>query len=326
MILITGGAGFIGSNLQAALFARGYETIVVDRLRNEEKRYNLAKHPPALMLPPEALEDFLGTAPPVDLIFHLAGRAPTLDPDADVLLAAHLEQSKWLWQWCARHDRRFIYVSTAATYGDGRAGFSDGIAVADLEHLRPLSPYGQAKHAFDLYVAGQVAAGARLPRQWVGLKLFNVYGPNEYHKAQSTSLVKVIYDQIQVGQVPRLYRSNHPEIADGTYQRDFIFVDDVVAVMLWFLQRTSLSGLFNLGTGAARSYQSLALAVCRALGAEPRIDFVDIPQELHGKYVEFSQAEIRRLRSAGYTAPFVSLEDGVAQYINTFLGQVDPYR
>ncbi len=326
MILITGGAGFIGSNLHAALYSRGYETVVVDRLRSGGKWRNLSKHPPSRLLPPGELQAFLATNPPVELVFHLGAISHTLDSDAEIAWAVNVEQSKWLWDWCAARGVRFIYASSSATYGDGLHGFHDGVAVDYLEQLRPFNLYGWTKHIFDLHVARVVAAGGKQPPQWVGLKFFNVFGPNEYHKRNMVSLVKAMYDRIHSGQAPRLFHSDRPEIADGAHQRDFIFVDDVVAVMLWFMETPSASGLFNLGTGQARSYRDLAHVVCGAAGVEKRIEFVDMPETLQGGYASFTEAEMGRLRAAGYAGVFAPLEEAIRRYVHDFLVQPDPYR
>ena len=326
MIMVTGGAGFIGSNLQAALVARGHETVVVDRLRSNGKWRNLAKHPPSRLLPPDQLEAYLDTHPPVEMLFHLGAISETTATDGDVAWAVNVELPLRLWAWCAAHDVRFVYASSASTYGDGSLGFDDDWSVDYLERLRPLNLYGWTKHAFDLRVAKMLAAGQKRPPQWAGLKFFNVFGPNEYHKRGMVSVVKVKHEEIREGRAPRLYRSDQPDIEDGAQQRDFILVDDVVDVMLWLLDAPAASGLFNVGTGRARSYRDLAHAVCDAAGVERRIDFVDMPEALRGQYQSFTEAGIGRLRAAGYTGQFTSLEDGVRRYVQDFLTQSDPYR
>ena len=326
MIMVTGGAGFIGSNLQAALVARGHETVVVDRLRSNGKWRNLAKHPPSRLLPPDQLEAFLDTHPPVEMLFHLGAISETTATDGDVAWAVNVELPLRLWDWCAAHDVRFVYASSASTYGDGSLGFDDDWSVEYLERLRPLNLYGWTKHAFDLRVAKMLAAGQKRPPQWAGLKFFNVFGPNEYHKRGMISVVKVKYDEIRAGQAPRLYRSDQPDIEDGAQQRDFILVDDVVDVMLWLLDTPSASGLFNVGTGHARSYRDLAHAVCDAAGVERRIEFIDMPDALRGQYQSFTEAGIGRLRAAGYAGQFTPLEEGVRRYVQDFLVQSDPNR
>ena len=324
MILVTGGAGFIGSILHAALRGRGHETVVVDRLGRDGKWRNLRSCPPGRLLPPDQLDDFLAGHPPVEMIFHLGAVSETTASDGDLVWATNVELPRRLWQWCAARGVRLVYASSAATYGDGSAGFEDGLE--GLERLRPLNLYGWTKHAFDLAVARQLAAGGSRPPQWAGLKFFNVYGPNEYHKGPMISVVKVKHDEIAAGGAPRLFRADAPSLGDGDQKRDFIWVDDVVDVMLWLLDTPGVSGLFNLGTGAARSYRDLAHAVCDAAGVARRIEFIDMPATLRGQYQNFTEAPMERLRAAGYARAFTPLEAGVRRYVCDFLAKPDPYR
>jgi ADP-L-glycero-D-manno-heptose 6-epimerase len=324
MIVITGGAGFIGSILQAALVARGHETIVVDRLRSAGKWRNLRHHPPVRLLRPEELDGFLAGHPPVEMIFHLGAISATTATDGDLVWATNVELSLRLWHWCAARSVRFVYASSAATYGDGAEGFGDGLE--DLARLRPLNLYGWSKHAFDLDVARMLAAGQARPAQWAGLKFFNVFGPNEYHKGSMISVVKVKYDEVAQGRPPRLFRSDRPGLADGEQRRDFIWVDDVVDVMLWLLDTPGVNGLFNLGTGRARSYLDLAHAVCEAAGVAREVEFIDMPPALRGQYQNFTEARMQRLRDAGYEGQFTPLEEGVRRYVQDYLRQPDPYR
>jgi len=324
MILVTGGAGFIGSNLHAALVARGHETVVVDRLRGNGKWRNLAKHPPARLIPPEDIDDFLAAHPPIELVIHLGAISSTTATDGDLVWATNVELSLRLWHWCAKHAVRFLYASSAATYGAGDQGFADGLEA--LDRLHPLNLYGWSKHAFDRAVARLLAAGGPRPPQWAGLKFFNVYGPNEYHKGHMISVVKVKHDDLLAGHPPRLFRSDRPDVADGAQQRDFIWVGDVVDVLLWLADTPGVSGLFNLGTGRARTYRDLALAVCAAAGAPPEIEFIDMPAPLRGQYQSFTEADMSRLRAAGYAGQFTPLEDGVARYVRDYLRTSDPYR
>ena len=323
MILVTGGAGFIGSNLHAALIRRGHETVVVDRLGSASKWRNLAGHPPARLLPPEELERFLDSRPPLEVVFHLGAISETTATDADLTWATNVELPLLLWHWCAARAVRLVYASSAATYGDGSAGFEDDMAA--MSKLRPLNLYGWSKHAFDLEVARMLAAGLGHPPQWAGLKFFNVYGPNEYHKEKMVSVVKVKFDELTAGLAPRLFRSDRPEVADGEQQRDFIWVGDVVDVMLWLLDTPSVNGLFNVGTGRARSYRDLVRAVCAAAGAPDRVEFIDMPAALRGQYQSFTEAPVHRLRAAGYPRPFTPLEEGVRRYVQDFLATANPY-
>jgi ADP-L-glycero-D-manno-heptose 6-epimerase len=324
MILVTGGAGFIGSILQTALVRRGHETVVVDRLGTEGKWRNLRSHPPARLLPPEGLDEFLDSHPPIEAIFHLGAISDTTATDGDMVWATNVELPLRLWHWCAAKSVRLIYASSAATYGDGTAGFADGLD--KLERFRPLNLYGWSKHAFDLHVARLVRGGSARPPQWAGLKFFNVYGPNEYHKGTMVSVVKVKYDEVAAGGKPRLFRADRPNIADGEQRRDFVWVDDVVDVMLWLLDTPAACGLFNVGSGRARSYLDLAAAVCAAAGVAGEVEFIDMPPKLQGQYQSFTEAPMGRLRAAGYAGQFTALEEGVRRYVQDHLRQPDPYR
>ena len=324
MILVTGGAGFIGSNLHASLAARGLETIIVDRLRNTGKWRNLAHHAPDRLIHPDTLEDFLASHPPIDAVFHLGAISSTTADDGDLVWDTNVALSLMLWHWCAARGVRFLYASSAATYGDGAQGFTDGLE--GLDRLAPLNLYGWSKHAFDRQVARLVAAGNRRPPQWAGLKFFNVYGPNEYHKGSMISVVKIKHDDILAGHKPRLFRADQPGMRDGDQRRDFIWVGDLVDVMLWLYDTPTVSGLFNLGTGHARTYHDLALAVCAAAGAPPEIEYIDLPERLRGQYQSYTEADMTRLRAAGYAGQFTTLEDGISRYVRDFLNTPDPYR
>ena len=325
MIMVTGGAGFIGSYLQAALAARGLETVVVDRLGSGDKWRNLAGHPPARIVPPEDLDEFLAEHPPIELIFHMGAISETTARDADLTWATNVELPLRLWRWCAARGVRLVYASSAATYGDGSAGFDDDIALAHLQTLRPLNLYGWTKHAFDLRVSAMLASGQPRPPQWAGLKFFNVYGPNEYHKGPMISVVRVKHDEVASGRAPRLFRADRPGMADGAQSRDFIWVGDVAEIMLWLLDTPDANGLFNVGTGSARTYLDLAHAVCDAHGAPRAIEFIDLPDNLRGQYQSFTRASTERLRAAGYAGQFTPLEDGVRRYVQHYLTQANPY-
>jgi ADP-L-glycero-D-manno-heptose 6-epimerase len=325
MILITGGAGFIGSNLQAVLARRGLETIVVDNLGSEGKWRNLAKHPPSRLLPPDEIDGFLDSRPPLEMVYHLGAVSDTTVQDGDLAWATNVELSRHIWHWCTNHGVRLVYASSAATYGDGSAGFDDDMAPAAIERLRPLNLYGWTKYAFDLRVARAIVERRPHPPQWVGLKFFNVYGPNEYHKGGMISVVKVKYDEVAAGGPARLFKSTEPGLADGAQRRDFIWVGDVMDVALWLLDTPEVSGLFNVGTGQARTYLDLAHAVCDAAGVPRRIEFIDMPVKLRGQYQSFTEAAMTRLRTAGYPGQFTPLEEGVRRYVQDYLAQTDRY-
>ena len=325
MILVTGGAGFIGSNLQAALVHRGHETVVVDRLRQGAKWRNLGKHPPARIIPPADIDAFLESHPPIEMVYHLGAISDTTASDGDAVWETNVELSRTVWHWCTNHGVRLVYASSAATYGDGTAGFDDDYTPAALQRLRPLNLYGWTKHAFDLRVARVMAERRPHPPQWVGLKFFNVYGPNEYHKGRMISVIKVKHDEVAGGEPARLFRSTEAGLADGEQKRDFIWVGDVIDTLLWLMDTPGVNGLFNLGTGQARSYLDLAHAVCDAAGVPRTIEFIDMPEALRDQYQSFTQAEMGSLRIAGYAGQFTPLEEGVRRYIQDYLTQPDPY-
>ncbi len=328
MIIVTGGAGFIGSNLVAELAERGQrEVVVCDRIGEGAQWRNLAKHEIAEIVAPGQLLAFLDDhARAVEAVFHMGAVTSTTETDADRMMATNFTYSLELWRWCSSHRARLIYASSAATYGSGGEGFDDDGTVEALARLRPLNLYGWIKHLFDRRVARLVADGAPRPTQWVGLKFFNVYGPNEYHKGAMRSVVAQAYDSAAHGEPVTLFRSHHPDYADGEQVRDFVAVSDCVAVMLWLLDNPDVNGLFNLGTGRARSFADLAAAVFRALGRDSNVAYVDTPPEIRDNYQYFTQAEMKRLRAAGYDSPFRSLEDGVADYVQNYLSRPDPYR
>ena len=321
--MVTGGAGFIGSVLHASLFRREVEVVVVDRLGSEGKWRNLARHPPARLIPPEALDDFLASHPPLEAIIHLGAVSETTATDGDLAWATNVELPLRLWRWCAARRVRLIYASSAATYGDGSAGFEDGLD--GLDRLRPLNLYGWTKHAFDRLVAHIIGQGGPAPPQWAGLKFFNVFGPNEYHKGPMISVVKIKHDEVAAGAPASLFRSDREEVADGAQRRDFIWVGDVVDVLLWLLDTPSVSGLFNLGTGTPRTYLDLAHAVCDAAGMARRVQFIDMPTQLRGQYQSFTEARMERLRATGYPGQFTTLEEGVRRYVQDHLANADPY-
>ena len=328
MIVITGGAGFIGSNLAAALEERGERDLVIcDRLGHDAKWRNIAKREIAALLSPEALLAFLDEhAREIAMVFHLGAISSTTETDADLIAATNFTLSQRLWEWCAATETRLVYASSAATYGDGSAGFDDDASATALARLRPLNAYGWSKHAFDRRVARLVDTHAARPTQWAGLKFFNVFGPNEYHKGAMKSVVAQIYPRAVAGESARLFRSHRAGVADGGQKRDFVYVGDCVEMMLWLYDHPEVNGLFNIGSGRARSFADLAAAVFRALDREPRIDFIDTPPEIRDKYQYFTEARMDRLRAVGYEKPATSLEDGVREYVVSYLAAADPYR
>ena len=328
MFLVTGGAGFIGSNLLAALEARGEGPLVVcDRLRDNDKWRNIAKRELTDIVHPNHLFDFLdANAGRITAIFHMGAISSTTETDADLIVDNNFNLTVALFAWCSRNNVRIVYASSAATYGDGTHGFDDDISPDALARLLPLNAYGWSKHLFDRRVARKLEENRPMPPQWAGLKFFNVYGPNEYHKGAQASVVSQIFPHAQAGGAAQLFRSHDPRYADGGQLRDFIWVDDAVAIMLWLLDHPKVSGLFNVGTGKARSFLDLAGAVYKALGKQPNIRYVDTPIEIRPRYQYFTEARMNRLRAAGYDRPFAALEDGIGAYVGGFLAAADRYR
>ncbi len=327
MIVVTGGAGFIGSNLLAGLEAAGTRGLVVcDRLGSDDKWRNIAKRDIATIIAPENLIQFLdNTAAPIEAVFHMGAISATTETDVDLILENNFHFPVELWAWCAANSVRLIYASSAATYGGGDQGFDDDASEAAIAALRPLNAYGWSKNLFDRAIARTLAAGGPVPPQWAGLKFFNVYGPNEYHKEGQISVALKNWREIQAGGPAVLFKSHHPDYADGGQLRDFVWVEDAVEVMLWLLARPDVSGLYNVGTGKARSFADLAGAVCRAAGRPSDITYVDTPLNIRRNYQYFTEARTARLREAGYTAKFTELEKGITRYVRDFLATDDPY-
>ncbi|WP_316180333.1 MULTISPECIES: ADP-glyceromanno-heptose 6-epimerase [unclassified Bradyrhizobium] len=326
MLLVTGGAGFIGSNLVAALNDAGRTDVVVcDTLGSEGKWRNLAKRQLADVVPPSDLGEWL-RGRRLDAVLHMGAISATTVTDGDLVMEQNFRSSLRLLDCCTESSTPFIYASSAATYGDGAQGFVDDPSLAALKTLRPMNLYGWSKHLFDMAVAARAERGERLPPQYAGLKFFNVFGPNEYHKGSMMSVLTRRFDDIKAGHTLQLFKSHREGIADGDQRRDFIYVDDVVRVMLWLLASPSVSGLFNVGTGQARSFKDMMLAAYATLGATPRIEYIDMPEAIRGSYQYFTQSKVDRLLAAGYNGGFTSLEDAVAGYVRDYLDSTDRFR
>jgi len=313
LIIVTGAAGFIGRNIVAELNRRGEKNLIlVDELGKDEKWKNLVGLQYEDILSPEelmgALED--GEFAHARSVIHMGACSATTEKDADYLLRNNYRYTRALCTWCMEHDVRFVYASSAATYGDGSQGYDDSDTLTPS--LRPLNMYGYSKHMFDLW-----ALEHGLFERIVGLKYFNVFGPYEDHKDDMRSVVSKSYEQIRDNGVVKLFKSHRPEYRDGEQMRDFIYVKDAVDVTLHFALQPADApgGLLNCGTGIARTWVDLVTAVFTAMGREPHIEFIDMPDHLQGKYQYFTQSETSKLRAAGYTKPFHSLEDGVREYI-----------
>ncbi|WP_037492563.1 ADP-glyceromanno-heptose 6-epimerase [Sneathiella glossodoripedis] len=324
-ILVTGGAGFIGSNIVAALSDKNDEIIVCDWLEKGDKWKNLANHVVSDFVDPDNLDTWLKTAPALDAIIHMGAISATTETDGDLILKRNFRPTRMLWDWCTAHKIPFLYASSAATYGDGSAGFKDEQSPEALEKLKPLNLYGYSKHAFDKFVAAVEREGGPTPPQWAGLKFFNVYGPNEYHKEGMKSVIAQSYPKIAAGEPVTLFKSHNPDYEDGGQLRDFVYVKDCVKVILWLLDNPQVSGLFNLGTGSARSFKDLALATFAAADKEPDIRYIDTPISIRDKYQYFTEADMQKLKQAGYGGNFYALEDGIRDYVQSYLSKEDPY-
>ncbi|WP_425999005.1 ADP-glyceromanno-heptose 6-epimerase [Caulobacter sp. DWR1-3-2b1] len=328
-VLVTGGAGFIGSNIVARLCEDpAIDVVVCDRLREAAggKWRNLSKHAIADFVAPEDLMAWLARrGGDVELVIHMGAVSSTTEPDADKIIQSNFVLSRDLWEWCAERGRRLIYASSAATYGDGSRGFDGLDDLESLKALRPLNAYGWSKALFDIYAVREASRG-RAPLQWVGLKFFNVYGPNEDHKDGMKSVVAQIWPKVAAGEGVKLFKSHNPDYADGGQLRDFVYVRDAADIVGWLADNPQVNGIYNLGSGKARTFKDLAEATFHAVGRQPDIAYVDMPEVLRGKYQYFTEARMERLRKVGYTTPMTSLEDGVADYVGGYLNTDDPYR
>lgn len=326
-IIITGGAGFIGSNIAAELCKNAMHRIIIcDALGTDAKWRNLRNHALYEIIPPGNLffwlEMYGGS---VDAIIHMGAISSTTETNVDLILENNQTLSTLLFRWCAEQGKRFIYASSAATYGDGAQGFDDDFSASYLNSLRPLNPYGWSKHLVDRYILDAVIQKEKVPAQWAGLKFFNVYGPNEYHKGDQKSVVAGKFPDVAAGRAVKLFKSYRAQYRDGGQLRDFVYIRDCVKVVLWLLANPKVSGIFNVGTGKARSFDDLAKSIFAALGREPQIEYGDMPETLRDKYQYFTEARIDRLRAAGYTAPFTSLEEGIRDYVQNYLVKEEPY-
>jgi ADP-L-glycero-D-manno-heptose 6-epimerase len=326
MLVVTGGGGFIGSVLAAALNAAGHaDLVIVDRFGHGDKWRNIAKRDFFEIVPVDGLLAWLDRyGERVEAVFHLGAISATTFSDADQMIANNLNYSIALWRWCAAAGKPLIYASSAATYGDGSAGFDDAGGLDAFKRLRPLNLYGWSKHAFDLWALRQADQGLAPPR-WIGLKFFNVFGPNEHHKGEMMSLVVKNYRKVMAGETIQLFKSHRSDYRDGEQRRDFVYVKDCVAAMLWLWRHGKDSGIYNLGTGEARSFLDLMNALGAACGIAPKIEFIDIPPAIRPNYQYFTEAAMTRLRPAGYNAPFTSLEAAVRDCVANHLAQPDPY-
>ena len=325
MIVITGGAGMIGS-----IIAWHFNTklnrddlVIVDRITHGDQWQNLVKRQYAQYLDKDQLFDWLKDRNDIEAVIHMGAISATTERDFNKLVDANIHYSQQLWCWCASHKIPFFYASSAATYGAGEHGYND----TSLENLRPLNGYGYSKHFFDQWALRQSTENS--PPNWAGFKFFNVYGPNEYHKERMASVALHTFNQFSETGTMRLFKGTKADIKDGEQLRDFIYVKDAAAVVAHFVNtapsKPTPNGIYNLGTGLARSFKDLANAVMASTGRTPSISYIDMPTDLQGKYQYFTEANMTKLHAAGYTAPFMRLEDGVTDYVQNYLLQPDPY-
>ena len=316
MIIVTGGAGFIGSCVVRTLNDAGCDDIViVDNISETDKWMNMRNKRYIKYVHKSEFLQELPTYQNVEAIIHMGAQSATTERNFDYLWKNNFEYTKALWNYCADHQISFIYASSAATYGDGTLGFDDKM---DIDMLRPLNGYGYSKQLFDQWVKHQ---SKKFPKQHVGLKFFNVYGPNEYFKGSMASMVFHGFNQIKADGEIRLFKSCNPLYKDGGQLRDFVYVKDICSVIMFFLKNPNHSGLFNVGTGRAQSFRELAEATFRALGMEPNIRYIDMPEKLRGKYQYYTQANMDKLYRIGYPLPFANLEQGVSDYVQNHLAK-----
>ena len=314
-IVVTGAAGFIGSCLAHHLFRNVSKSLIlVDDFSKSEKSNNLLGLENCSQID---RSEFLGQLAQLDIdfIFHLGARTDTTEFDTAIFDQLNLNYSKTIWQYCTEQNVPLIYASSAATYGDGTLGFDDD--VASMNHLKPLNPYGQSKLDFDLWAVKQTEK----PPFWIGLKFFNVFGPNEYHKTRMASVVFHAFHQIQATGKMKLFQSHNPEYSDGGQTRDFIYVKDLIEVMLFWYERKSGSGVYNLGTGTPRTFNDLAHATFSALGLKPNIEYIPTPEDIRDKYQYYTKAEMARTLQQGYQKGFTQLEDAISDYVKFYLQQ-----
>jgi ADP-L-glycero-D-manno-heptose 6-epimerase len=327
MFLVTGGAGFIGSNVVASLNEVGATDVVVSDLlgRDDAKWRNLAKRQVADLVPPAELARWLGSRK-LDAVIHMGAISDTTVTDGDLVMENNFRLSMRLLDWCTVTRTPFVYASSAATYGDGSHGFDDDWSLDALRRLKPMNLYGWSKHLFDLAVVDRHTKKEKMPPHWVGLKFFNVYGPNEYHKGHMASILAKVFDIAKAGQPVRLFKSHREGIADGDQRRDFIYVDDAISVLRWFLESSGISGIFNVGTGKAESFRDMIAAMFKSLHLPVTIEYIDMPETIRQQYQYITEARVERLRGAGYNGGFTPLEPAVEQYVTGYLDRHDRYR
>ena len=321
MIVVTGAAGFIGSVLVGKLNSIRMENILmVDDFSNELKKVNWStKKYSDKMDRAVFLDWFKANASQVSFVFHIGARTDTTEFNKEIFDELNVNYTKSIWSTCTENNIPLVYASSAATYGGGEQGYADNHAA--ISSLHPLNPYGWSKQEFDIWALQQT----NTPPQWQGLKFFNVYGPNEYHKARMASVIFHAFHQINNTGKVKLFRSHRPDFKDGWQLRDFIYVKDLVNVCVFLMQNKVQSGIYNLGTGQARSFYDLADSTFKAMDKQTEIEYVDIPADIRDKYQYFTEADMSKLIAQGYTTPFTSLEEGVRDYVSNYLSKNSVY-
>lgn len=315
MIIITGAAGFIGSCLVRKLNDEGFNDLVlVDDFSSPEKEKNLVGKRVTARVERDRFHSWLSENQRfVQFVFHIGARTDTTEFDKSIFDRLNLNYSKEVWNLCVEYGLPLVYASSAATYGGGELGYDDDHEL--VEKLKPLNPYGDSKNDFDKWALKQ----ERSPYFWAGLKFFNVYGPNEYHKGRMASVIQHAFRQVKESGRMKLFRSHKPEFKDGEQLRDFVYVKDVVNVCYWLMHHRKDSGIYNLGSGKARTFLDLATNTFKAMDRPVNVDFIDTPADIRDKYQYFTEANMQKLKSIGYSAPFSSLEDGVEDYVKNYL-------
>jgi ADP-L-glycero-D-manno-heptose 6-epimerase len=315
-ILITGAAGFIASQMAKMLNQRGFHQLyLVDDFSREDKKENYVSLQYIELINREHIETFFERNIHIDFVIHLGARTDTTEMDYSIHEHLNLNYSKIVWKYCTKNNVPIIYASSAATYGNGEFGYDDKHAI--IEKLVPLNPYGVSKNEFDKFVIHQTTT----PSNWYGLKFFNVYGPHENHKGRMASVVYHAFHQIKKTGSLKLFRSHNPNYKDGEQMRDFIYVFDLVNVIFWLMKEKPSSGIYNLGSGKAETFLQLGNAVFKALELEPKIDFVDTPEDIREKYQYFTEANMQKLIAAGYTETFKTIEEGAIDYVKNYLSR-----
>lgn len=311
MIIVTGAAGFIGSCMVSYLNRMGHQDLLlVDQFNRPDRTQNLAGKQFSALIERDQFFSFLNDpTEPIEAVIHLGARTDTTEQNIDIFDRLNLNFSKELFQWCAINKVRLLYASSAATYGDGQLGYKDDHA--QMAHLIPLNPYGKSKHQFDIWALKE----ENTPPQWAGFKFFNVFGPNEYHKGKMASVIFHAFNQIKESGKMKLFRSHKPGIENGHQQRDFIYVKDIVKTLYYFLNHPFENGIYNLGTGQARTFLDLVRSTFKALNLEPKIEFIDTPIEIRAAYQYFTEADMAKLMAIPHQLKFSSLEEGVEDYV-----------